>query len=205
MSLLVDVLLAGDLLAEAEVAVDRLVACADRHASPYLRAVAALARGRLSLATAVGDPQACLREALIGFSQAEMPMEVAHSRLELAKALLTERPEVAMAEARAALDAFGRLQAARDADSAAAVLRSLGVRTPSATKGGGLLTKREAEVLGLLGLGLSNPEISERLFISRKTVEHHVGNILAKLDLRSRSAAAAAAAGYAARAKQATE
>ena len=204
-SLLVDVYLAGDLLDEAEVAVDRLVACAARHASPYLLAVAALARGRLSLATGVGDPQACLREALLGFARAQMPMELAHSRLELAKVLLTDRPEVAMAEARAALEAFDRLQAARDADSAAAVLRSLGVRTASARKGGGLLTKREAEVLDLLGLGLSNPEISERLFISRKTVEHHVGNILAKLGLRSRAAAAAAAAGYAARAKQGAE
>ena len=167
--------------------------------------MAALARGRLSLATGVGDPQPCLREALLGFSQAQMPMELAHARLELAKALLTDRPAVAMAEARAALESFDRLQAARDADSAAAVLRSLGVRTASARKGGGLLTKREAEVLELLGLGLSNPEISERLFISRKTVEHHVGNILAKLGLRSRAAAAAAAAGYAARSKQGAE
>ena len=188
-----------------QAAVEKLVGCADRHASPYLLAVAALARGRLSLATGVGDPQTCLREALLGFARAQMPMELAHSRLELAKVLLTDRPEVAMAEARAALEAFDRLQAARDADSAAAVLRSLGVRTASARKGGGLLTKREAEVLDLLGLGLSNPEISERLFISRKTVEHHVGNILAKLGLRSRAAAAAAAAGYAARAKQGAE
>ena len=43
-----------------------------------------------------------------------MPMELAHSRLELANALVTDRPEVALAEARAALDAFERLQAARD-------------------------------------------------------------------------------------------
>ena len=55
-------------------------------------------------------------------------------------------------------------------------------------------------MLDLLGHGLSNPEISDRLYISRKTVEHHVGNILAKLGLRSRAEAAA----YAARAKPAT-
>jgi non-specific serine/threonine protein kinase len=53
------------------------------------------------------------------------------------------------------------------------------------------LTPREADVLRLLALGFSNREIGERLFISPRTVNFHVTNLLAKLDLDSRAAAAA--------------
>ena len=100
--------------------------------------------------------------------------------------------EVAIAEATAALGGFERLGAAGDADSAAAFLRSLGVKAARAgPRGIGVLTKRESEVLRLLGEGLSNREMAERMFITRKTVENHVASVLSKLELRGRGEAAA--------------
>ena len=54
-----------------------------------------------------------------------------------------------------------------------------------------MLSKREREVLDLLAEGLTNKELAERLFLARKTVEHHVHSILRKLGLRNRAEAAA--------------
>ena len=158
---------------------------------PYLKAAAALAKGRVCVAGGQGDARACLHEALEGFARAQLPMELARTRLEMARALAGRAPEVAVAEAKAALEDFERLEAARHADAAGALLRSLGAPVRTGPKGGGALTRREAEVLELVGAGLSNPEIAERLFITRKAVEHHVGNLLAKLGLRNRAEAAA--------------
>jgi DNA-binding NarL/FixJ family response regulator len=74
---------------------------------------------------------------------------------------------------------------------AAALLRSLGVHSArTGPKGLALLTKREAEVLALLGEGMSNRDIAGRLFLTPKTVEHHVGSVLAKLEVSNRAAAA---------------
>jgi ATP/maltotriose-dependent transcriptional regulator MalT len=193
-ALLVEVHLAAGRPDTARDAAEATVRCAEQSASPYLAATAALAQGRVCVATG-GDPCSCLQQAQAGFDRAGMPIEAARARLALARALATDRLEVARAEAKAALDAFARLQAVRDTDAAAAVLRDLGVRPAGPRQPAGPLTSRETEVLGLLGHGLSNPEIAERLFLSRRTVEHHVANVLAKLGLRSR----AEAAGYAAR------
>lgn len=88
----------------------------------------------MCIAAGTGDPRACLREALTGFARAQMPLE-ARSRLELATALLTQEPQVALAEAQAAHDAFERLQAGREADAAAALLRSMGARAPRSGAG----------------------------------------------------------------------
>ncbi|HZT16417.1 MAG TPA: alpha/beta fold hydrolase [Gaiellaceae bacterium] len=85
-----------------------------------------------------------------------------------------------------------------DADSVLAALAPfLGVpspRPPAPTAGLDGLTVREREVLRLVAEGLSDAEIGARLVLSPHTVHRHVANIRRKLGLRSRSAAAAAAA-----------
>jgi DNA-binding NarL/FixJ family response regulator len=157
-----------------------------------------LARGERLLGHAVaargnaGEATRHLGASLAAFVRLEMPLEAARTQKLLAETLRVGEPDVAVAEARAALATFEDLGAERDADAAAALLRRLGVKAARAgPKGVGTLTKREREVLSLLGQGLSNPEIAERLYISRKTVEHHVARVLSKLGLRSRAEAAA--------------
>ncbi|MEE8486938.1 MAG: response regulator transcription factor, partial [Gemmatimonadota bacterium] len=101
--------------------------------------------------------------------------------------------------AREGLQIFHRLGARRVADVVAAHLKARGVdrlpRGPRARtrSNPANLTRRQEQVLGFLADGLSNPEIARRLQISRKTVEHHVSAVLAKLGAGSRSEAAAIA------------
>ena len=155
--------------------------------------VAAAGDAEASAAALSGDPGApdLFAAAADRFAVLGMPHEEARARLALAEAVADAAPARAVLEARAARDALTRLGAAPDADRAAALLRRLGVSGRAAGRGAEGLTPREAEVLALLGAGLSNAEIADRLVISRKTAEHHVGRVLGKLGLRSRAEAAA--------------
>lgn len=171
-----------------------LTTLAEAQSSFAVRAMAAVTRAKLCVASGTGDPRACWHEAMSLFGAARMPVEAAGARLGLAEFLAAERPEVALAEASAAFDVFDRVGATGRADEAAALLRSLGAPARTGPKRNAGLTKREEEVLALVGHGLTNSEIGARLYISPKTVEHHMGRLLAKLGLRSRTEAAAFAA-----------
>jgi DNA-binding NarL/FixJ family response regulator len=69
------------------------------------------------------------------------------------------------------------------------VTRRLGSHAAAETEGTGL-TRRELEVVRLIAVGRTNPEVAQELFLSPRTVDMHVCNILRKLDCRSRVEAA---------------
>ena len=100
---------------------------------------------------------------------------------------------------RQALEIFDRLGAAPAAARIRRQLRAAGSRAVprgpiAGTRANAAgLTRRQVEVLGLVGEGLSNTEIARRLCISAKTAEHHVSAIMARLDVPTRQEAAAAA------------
>lgn len=99
-----------------------------------------------------------------------------------------------------ALLAYELLDARRDMARVDAALRSCGVRRSRRssgqrpTTGWPSLTETELRVVDLVKVGLTNRQIGERLFISRRTAETHVGHVLRKLGLSTRVELAAAAA-----------
>jgi DNA-binding NarL/FixJ family response regulator len=189
---LVDARLASGDAQGAAAAAAELMELAGETGIRLVAARAELAAARVALhAGRTTDAAEPARRALAEFSVLAMPFDAAEARLELARALAGDAPELACDEAHTAHDAFRRLGAARASDAAAAVLRDLGAATGARPRATGELTAREQEVLGLLALGMSNARIAQTLVISEKTAGHHVSRILMKLGVRNRAEAAA--------------
>lgn len=190
LALLADVELGRADIKEARASAERSSAMADEVGAPQLIAQAALARGRVHTAEgdragAAADYEAGLR----AIAQTDNLLVGAALHLDLARTLATGDQARAASEAQSALVIYGRLDAP-EAELCVGLLHGLGVAasyTPAQQPSPlNQLSRREREVLGLVGQGMSNPEIATRLFISSKTVEHHVSSILSKLGLRSR-------------------
>ncbi len=163
-----------------------------------VRASARIAEALIAAASGQHDrARGALEDAIGLLARAGARYETARARVDLARSLLAlRRADAARAELERAGRAFEELGAAWDARGARALMdEAFGepkTGTERARPGG--LSARELEVLRLMAEGLSNPQIAKRLVVSEFTVKRHVANILTKLDLPTRAAAAAYAA-----------
>jgi DNA-binding CsgD family transcriptional regulator len=165
-----------------------LAAELDRIATAFgcaaLRGKAAHAAGLVQLDA--GDAAGALpylRRAIQLWQELDCPYEIARCRVLVGRALRALGDEdSAVAEFRAAAGTFARLGAQPGRRDAERLLRP-------ALPGG--LSAREAQVLGMVASGLSNRQIAEGLVLSEKTVARHLSNIFTKIEVSSRTAAAA--------------
>ncbi|MFI7483669.1 LuxR C-terminal-related transcriptional regulator [Kocuria sp. M1R5S2] len=180
----VEILLAAGEAAEASAVSEELSAVAESFGCPGLKAMAHHAAGGVLLATGrPADALSALRSAMHAWQKLAAPYETARSRLLVGRALheLGDRRS-ALEELNAARRTFRELGVGPAEAEAARMLRP-------ALPGG--LTEREVEVLRLVATGRTNSEIAAALVLSEKTVARHLSNIFAKLDVPTRTAAAA--------------
>lgn len=182
----VEIMLATGELQDARKAVDELSKIASQFHANYLNAIARYTEGSLLLATEETHPALeKLLESWSLFNKIEAAYESAKTRVLIGQACqkLGDRDTADM-EFESARHIFKQLGAAPDLDR----LDALTSHSTDNTHG---LTPREQEVLQQLATGKTNKEIASVLFISERTVDRHVSNILGKLNVTSRSAATA--------------
>jgi DNA-binding CsgD family transcriptional regulator len=186
-------------LAGAGQAAARLAELAQGPEVPALGAQAALGLGKV--AAAKGDMESAanhLDNGLARLAGESWPLLRAALCLELARVQQERASASAVVAAQVALNLYASV-GAPEASAAADLLRQLGhpvAPAPQPPTALDVLSARQRQVLSCLAEGLSNPEISKRLFITPKTAEHHVSSILSKLGLKNRAEAAAFAASF---------
>jgi len=157
------------------------------------RDVPSLRRSTEFTAAILGADTSALLAVADAYAAAGRPLLEAQAREHAAEALATAgQDQQARQQLEMAQDRYARLDASWDAARADARLRGYGIRRGAHGRRGrpkmgwAALTDTEQTVARLLAGGLSNPDIAGRMFISRRTVQFHVSNILAKLGLSSR-------------------
>jgi DNA-binding CsgD family transcriptional regulator len=187
-------------LAAGEPALARSVAATVQSNAREMDASSATASALLCVGLAEGDSESLVR-AVDEFRASGWSPYLAVACEETATALArTDDRTAARPMFEEALTIYERLGARRDSARALATMRSFGMRRGSraarrrALKGWESLTPMESEVVRLTVDGLTNREIGERLFISRRTVQTHLSHVLTKLDISTRVELAAAAA-----------
>ena len=191
----VSIMLAAGDLGAAGARAEEIAAIATAYDTPVVRAELAQARGAVALQT--GDVESALtllREAARAWRELEAPYAVATVAVLVARACRAlDDEDAAEAELEFAHATFARLGAQPDVRLVESLQRPPG-RVPVRDAATSYpLTTRELEVLALVAAGASNHEIAHQLFLSERTVHRHVSNILGKLGVRSRTAAAALA------------
>ncbi len=163
-----------------------------QNAPPITGAAALRCRGLLA-----GDSDT-LRAAADRYTAAGRPLQTALAHEEAATMLARDGAvDSAATLLDRALTTFERLGAARDVARAEARLRELGIRRgrrgsrKRPALGWRSLTPTEQSIVDLVAEGLSNPQIGDRLYVSRRTVQTHLSHVFAKLAISSRAQLAA--------------
>lgn len=144
------------------------------------------------------DPDT-LRAAADAYAQSPRPLELALVCEDAGTVLgRAGGPDAAVPLLDRALEIYAQLDAARDIARTRAMLRELGIRRgrrgtrKRPRMGWASLTPTERQVIDLVAEGLSNPQIGDRLFVSRRTVQTHLAHVFRKLQMSSRTELAAA-------------
>lgn len=195
-------------------AVEALLACGDRAAAGRLAEDAAqgltgrdapaatvglhLARGLLLREARPEEAARQFERARAGWAEIGRPYDAALAAEHLARALADADPESAAARLARTADAFTALGATSDAARCQHTLRELGL-TRTASPGrrgyGEGLSPRERQVAELVAQGATNQDVAQALFLSARTVEHHVASILRKLGVSRKALASALGSG----------